>query len=65
MIERWSARAMHSPRFLTHGNDTCPGFLGGREVNMAHFREGIPDGVINRALTDFSTLNVRNRYAQG
>jgi hypothetical protein len=32
---------------------------------MAHFREGIPDGVINRPLTDFSTLNVRNRYAQG
>jgi hypothetical protein len=32
---------------------------------MTHFRESIPDGVINRAFTDFSTLDMSNWYAQG
>src|ERR1700722_9711811 len=32
---------------------------------MAHLRDGIPDGIIDRTLSDFSALDVRNRYAQG
>jgi len=56
---------VNAPFFLVHGNDAAPRFVGRREMNVAHLGEGVANGVINGAFTDFASFDMGDGDSQG
>ena len=49
---------MDAPRFFTHADDTFTGMLRAGEVQVSHFGDGVTNGVVDGALTDFTAFDV-------
>src|SRR5450755_3886534 len=64
MIQRGRPGAMDPPFLFAHVDDPLSRPKRRGEMNMAHLCEGISNGVIDRAFTDFPTLNVSDRNSQ-
>ena len=58
MIQRWRPDAMHPPRLLAHCDDAPCGGRRRGEMDVAHHRQGVADGVVDRALAALAPLHV-------
>ena len=56
---------MHAPRFFSHGDDSLPRGFGRGKVDVGHFGQCISHGIVDRALTDFAALDMRDGNAKG
>src|SRR5258706_10773821 len=56
---------MNPPWLFTHGNDAVARGEGRSEMDVRHFREGVANGVVDRAFADFTALNVRDGNPEG
>jgi len=64
VIQRRRARPVHAPFFLVHRDDPPPRFDRRREMNVAHFRQRVSNGVVNRTFADLSAFDVCNGNTQ-
>ena len=64
VIERRCANVVYSPWLFTHGEHAAAGVFCRRKVEMAHFRDGIANGVVDCAFAHLSTFDVRHRHAK-
>jgi len=64
MVERRGARAMHAPRFLSHGNHALARRVRGGEVYMAQLGQSVSYSIVDRPFADFTAFDMRHGNPQ-